>query len=58
MKKTLLALALIAALPVAAQAQDAEAGKAVFNVCKACHAVGEGRRAKAIISRHRSRPPL
>ena len=42
MKKTVLALALLAGLPVAAQAQDAEAGKAVFNVCKACHAIGEG----------------
>ncbi|MEQ1695567.1 MAG: cytochrome c family protein [Hyphomicrobiaceae bacterium] len=41
MKKTILALALVAGLPVAAQAQDAEAGKAVFNVCKACHGVGE-----------------
>jgi len=41
MKKTILALALLAAMPVAAQAQDAEAGKAVFNVCKACHGVGE-----------------
>ena len=43
MKKTLLALALAAiGLPAAAQAQDAEAGKAVFNVCKACHSVDEG----------------
>jgi cytochrome c len=42
MKKTMLALALVAGLPVAAQAQDAEAGKAVFNQCRACHAVGEG----------------
>lgn len=42
MKKTLLALALVVGLPVAAQAQDAEAGKAVFAVCKACHQVGEG----------------
>ena len=42
MKKTLVALALMAGLPVAAHAQDAEAGKAVFNVCKACHAIGEG----------------
>ena len=41
MKKFVLALALIAGLPVAAMAQDAEAGKTVFNVCKACHAVGE-----------------
>lgn len=42
MKKTILALALVAGLPVAAQAQDADAGKTVFNVCKACHGVGEG----------------
>jgi cytochrome c len=42
MKKTILALALIAGLPAAAQAQDAEAGKAAFSVCKACHAIGEG----------------
>lgn len=42
MKKTILALALLAAMPVAAQAQDADAGKAVFNVCKACHGIGEG----------------
>lgn len=42
MKKTILALALFAAMPVAAQAQDADAGKAVFNVCKACHGIGEG----------------
>ncbi len=43
MKKTLLALALIAMTPAtAAFAQDAEAGKAVFNQCRACHAVGEG----------------
>ena len=42
MKKTVLALALVIGLPVAAHAQDAEAGKAVFNVCKACHAIGEG----------------
>lgn len=26
---------------VAAQAQDAEAGKSVFNQCRACHQVGE-----------------
>ena len=42
MKKTVLALAFAAGLPVAAQAQDAEAGKAVFNVCKACHSVEDG----------------
>lgn len=42
MKTTITALALIAGLPMAAHAQDAEAGKAVFAVCKACHAIGEG----------------
>lgn len=42
MKKTILALALMCGLPVAAQAQDAEAGKTVFNVCKACHGIGPG----------------
>jgi cytochrome c len=42
MKKLIVALALVAGLPVAAQAQDAAAGKAAFAVCKACHAVGEG----------------
>lgn len=42
MKKLFLALAVIAGLPAAAHAQDAEAGKAVYNQCRACHAVGEG----------------
>ena len=42
MKKIVLALALVAGIPVAAHAQDAEAGKAVFAVCKACHQNGEG----------------
>jgi cytochrome c len=42
MKKLVLALAVIAGLPAAAQAQDAEAGKAVFSQCRACHAIGEG----------------
>ncbi|MFX7906680.1 c-type cytochrome, partial [Acinetobacter baumannii] len=42
MKKFVLAAVLAASMPVVAQAQDAEAGKAVFNVCKACHAIGEG----------------
>lgn len=42
MKKSLLALAFLAAVPATANAQDAEAGKAVFNQCRACHAVGEG----------------
>lgn len=42
MRKLVLAIALVAAMPVAAQAADAEAGKAVFGKCKACHQVGEG----------------
>lgn len=29
-------------LAVSAQAQDAEAGKTVFNQCRACHQMGEG----------------
>jgi cytochrome c len=35
----LAALALLAVVP--AQAQDADAGKTVFNQCRACHQVGE-----------------
>ncbi len=42
MRKLVLAIAMIAALPVAAHAADAEAGKAVFGKCKACHQIGEG----------------
>ena len=42
MRKLVLAIALVAAMPVAAQAADAEAGKAVFAKCKACHQIGEG----------------
>ena len=44
MRKFVLAVAMIAAMPVAASAADAEAGKTVFNKCKACHQVGEGGR--------------
>jgi cytochrome c len=33
---------LIAALSVPAMAQDAQKGKAVFNVCLACHTIGPG----------------
>lgn len=47
MKKTVLALALAASFPFAAHAQDADAGKAVFNTCKACHAIGEGAKNQA-----------
>ncbi len=42
MRKLVLAVAMIAAMPVAASAADAEAGKAVFGKCKACHQIGEG----------------
>ena len=35
-----------AALPSAALAQDAVAGKASFNKCVACHAIGEGAKNK------------
>jgi cytochrome c len=41
MRKLVLAISMVAALPVAAQAADAEAGKAVFGKCKACHQIGE-----------------
>lgn len=37
MRKWVLAAILTAATPVAAMAADAEAGKTVFNKCKACH---------------------
>jgi cytochrome c len=39
MRKWILAAAMIAAAPVAAIAADADAGKTVFNKCKACHQV-------------------
>jgi cytochrome c len=43
MKKSVLAVAIAAGLPLAhAYAQDVDAGKAIFNQCRACHAVGEG----------------
>ena len=42
MRKLVLAVAMIAAMPVAASAGDADAGKAVFGKCKACHQIGEG----------------
>jgi len=35
-------LALALATPVLAQSADVEAGKKVFNKCRACHAVGPG----------------
>jgi cytochrome c len=42
MRKWVLAVAMVAAMPVAASAADAEAGKAVFNKCKVCHQIGAG----------------
>jgi cytochrome c len=39
MRKWILAAAMMTAVPVAAVAADADAGKAVFNKCKACHQV-------------------
>lgn len=39
MRKWVLAIAMIAAAPAAGMAADAEAGKTVFNKCKACHQV-------------------
>jgi cytochrome c len=42
MRKLVLAISMIAAMPVAAQAADVEAGKAVFGKCKACHQTGPG----------------
>src|SRR6201994_1023538 len=47
-KSTLSALIIIAssAIAPAALAQDAEAGKASFNKCMACHSIGEGAKNK------------
>ncbi|HVX34891.1 MAG TPA: cytochrome c family protein [Hyphomicrobium sp.] len=39
MRKWILAAAMITAVPVAAMAADADAGKTIFNKCKACHQV-------------------
>ena len=41
MLKWVIAAGLVLAAPFAASAQDAEAGKAVFKKCAACHQVGE-----------------
>ena len=35
---------LLALSPLAAQAQDAEAGQRVFNQCRACHTINQGGR--------------
>ena len=50
MRTFVLAAALVAAMPVAAHAADAEAGKAVFGKCKACHQTGPG--AKNVVGPH------
>jgi cytochrome c len=42
MKKWVLAAVMALAAPAVASAQDAEAGKAQFNKCRACHQIGEG----------------
>jgi cytochrome c len=42
MMKWVMTAALVLAAPAVASAQDAEAGKAVFKKCAACHQVGEG----------------
>ena len=42
MLRWVLAIGMVAAVPAMAQAQDADAGKTIFNKCKACHQVGEG----------------
>jgi cytochrome c len=46
MWKWVVAAGLVMALPAVASAQDAEAGKAVFNKCRACHDIGEGAKNK------------
>ena len=43
MLKWVLAVAMVAAVPAVASAQDAEAGKTVFNKCKACHSTAAGK---------------
>lgn len=43
MRTWILAAALVAAVPAVASAQDADAGKTVFNKCKACHSVDAGK---------------
>ena len=42
MRKWVLAVAMIAAVPAAALAADADAGKMVFHKCQACHQAGPG----------------
>lgn len=42
MRKWIMAVALLAAVPSVASAQDAENGKGIFKRCAACHQIGEG----------------
>lgn len=54
MRKLVIATAIIALAPAAAHAADAEAGKAVFKKCQACHQVDKnavGPMLKGIIGR-------
>lgn len=43
MLKWVVAAGLVAMVPAVASAQDAEAGKAVFNKCRACHSLDAGK---------------
>jgi mono/diheme cytochrome c family protein len=42
MKELIVAAVFIAVSSVSGVAQDAQKGKAVFNICLACHAIGPG----------------
>jgi cytochrome c len=46
MLRWVVAAGLLVALPAAASAQDAEAGKKVFNKCAPCHSIGPGAKNK------------
>lgn len=46
MLKWVVAAGLVMALPAVASAQDAEAGKATYGKCRACHDIGEGAKNK------------
>jgi cytochrome c len=46
MLKWIVAAGLVMALPAVASAQDVDAGKSVFNKCRACHDIGEGAKNK------------
>jgi len=46
MKSSVAATALLVASTAVAMAQDAQKGKAVFNQCLACHAIGPGAQTK------------